>query len=663
MNRIFKHIVIIVVLSLVSLSFLPIVTPFHSSSQINTTPSGFLRVTLVGQPTSLNQLTAPSNCVSCWEIMELENAFGMPVWQNGSFDVQAGLFNGVTTNANATVWNLNIRSGATWSDGNPITSDDVNFTFGLKSNYIMNTARDFIRLTQEIKSVNVVNSSDIEFVLGVSDSRFGYVMSSQYYYMIVPEHVWAGQNYTSNNNFQQDVTSGPFYHLAYNGGSSLVLKANPHYWDGPGLAEIDVNFVSSNSVSESLLTNNQTDLAQVDLSAISQFQNNPQYSLKIEPDRGILYAEYNVSEAPFNEQTFRQAMAYAINTSAIVQDVYSGYATPGVDAPGLIPPSASAWYNQSATGYDYSLSQAKSRLVSIGYSYNSAGSLLYPNGTAVSLRVYTDTDVPSDALAAGQVVTYLQALGITTTLTQGPLDQIAQNYSLAQGGIRSGVYVGSTMTPLFGLGYLDVQPAFRLYYPWFVEEAQWITPTSANNQYRSWVDIVNSSVVESQVSQAILNIDALNAEYVPLIPLAYPDTAWVWRNNPLLTGFPQSAAVNGFDMGDYSLDPYTFSQISCSSILCPLPTSTTTTSANGSGTSTTSFTSGTQTSGSNLTQITSSGTNTTTLSSSTSSSTSTSLPISAPSNPYLKIIAIVVVIAAIAVGTVVVRMRRKQPNA
>jgi ABC-type transport system substrate-binding protein len=664
MKRVLRYLVILLVLgSLVSLSFIPVFSPFRSSSQVGVTPSGVLRLTLVGQPTSLNQLTASSSCVTCWEIMELENSFGMPVWQNGSFDVKGGLFNTITTNANATIWNLNIRPGATWSDGTPITSQDVNFTFGLKSDYIMNTIRDFIRLTPEIKSVDVVNSSNIQFVLGVSDSRFGYVLSSQYYYMIVPEHIWAGQNYTSNTNFAQDVTSGPFYHLSYNGGSSLVLKANPYYWNGPGLAEIDITFVLSNSQAESLLTSNQTDLAQVDLSAISQFQNNSQYGLKIEPDRGILYAEYNVTESPFNDQIFRQALAYAINTSAIAQNVYNGYATPGIDAPGLIPPSASAWYNQSATGYEYSLVQAKSLLGSIGYSTNSAGNLVYPNGTAVSLKVYTDTAVPSDAVAAQQVVGDLQALGITTTLIQGPLSQIAENYSLSLGGIRSGIYVGSTMTPLFGLGYLDVQPAFRLYYPWFIEEALWITPTSVDNQYRSLLEVVNSSVDESQVTQAILNIDGLNAEYLPLIPLAYPDSAWVWRNNPSLTGFPQSASVNGFDMGDYSLDPYTFSEISCSTILCPTPTSTST-STSGTGTSTSNFTSGTQTSGSNVTQTTSSGTGSSTGStpSSTNSTTSTLLPINAPSNPYLRIIAIVVVIAAIAVGTIVVRMRRKQPT-
>ena len=44
---------------------------------------GVLRMTLVGIPESLNQLTASPGCISCWQVMELEYAFGLPVQPNG----------------------------------------------------------------------------------------------------------------------------------------------------------------------------------------------------------------------------------------------------------------------------------------------------------------------------------------------------------------------------------------------------------------------------------------------------------------------------------------------------------------------------------------------------------------------------------------------------
>ena len=130
----------------------------------------------------------------------------------------------------------------------------------------------------------------------------------------VPEHVWAGTDYGNSPNFGQDVTSGPFYHLAYNGGNSLVLKANPYYWNSPGVSEIDVTFVAQSSQAPTQLLGNSTDLAQVTPDFVSGFVNNPQYGLNVEPDRGIAYLEYNVSEAPFSNTAFRQAMALAINT-------------------------------------------------------------------------------------------------------------------------------------------------------------------------------------------------------------------------------------------------------------------------------------------------------------------------------------------------------------
>ena len=63
----------------------------------------------------------------------------MPVQPNGALYPQAGLFDWMTSNSNATIWYFNIGPDAKWSDGKAITSADVNFTFGLTSGYIMET--------------------------------------------------------------------------------------------------------------------------------------------------------------------------------------------------------------------------------------------------------------------------------------------------------------------------------------------------------------------------------------------------------------------------------------------------------------------------------------------------------------------------------------------
>jgi len=517
-------------------------------------------MTLVGRPESFNQLTASPGCISCWEIMELEYAFGMPVQPNGTQYPQAGLFDWMNSSPNASIWYFNVRPGAEWSDSTPITSKDVNFTFGLGSGYIMGTPADFLGLGTNLKQVNVLNSSETEFVLNTSQPDFGPLLAAQSYYAVVPEHILAGTNYSNTANFGQDVTSGPFYHLPYDGGNGLVLKANPHYWNGPGVVEIDVTFVAESSLAPTMLVGNETDLAQVTPDFVSGFVNNPQFGLNVEPDRGIAYLEYNISEAPFSNTAFRQAMAYSINYTGIVQNVYKEYATPGSLGMGTIPPSATEWHNPSTVQYNYNLTAAKKLLSSQGYTWDSSGLLHYPNGTAVSFTIYTDNDVITDYETALQVSNYLNALGMQTHVTAESLSTIAGDYTSGTGNIRTQLVVASNTSPIFGLGFLDIEPGYAVYFPWFVSQPAWTAPASAQSKFENLTTIVDTSTNQTQVQQAVKAIDLLNSQTLPLIVLGYPDTIWVYRLGHF-SGFPSANSTTGFDMGAISLDPHTFAQI------------------------------------------------------------------------------------------------------
>jgi len=513
--------------------------------------------------------------------MELEYAFGLPVKPDGSPNSAAGVFDWIQSNANSTIWYFNVRPGAKWSDGVPITSTDINFTFGFGSGYIFGTPNDFIGLSSNVTSVQVLNSSETEFVLNKVEPNFGLSLASQFYFTPVPAHIWQGTNYTASPNFAQDVTSGPFYHLSYDGGTNLVLKANPYYWNGPGLAEIDVNFVTQSSQSATYLVGNQTDLAQVDPDFVSGFQNNTHFGINAEPDRGILYLEYNITQAPFNNLAFRQAMAYAINTTGIQQVVYKGFATPGILGEGTIPPSATTWHNPDTVQYPYNVTMAENLLKGQGYTYDSAGTLHNPDGTPVTFKIYTDTDVTTDYLTAQQVANYLNAIGIQITVVPESLSAIAGAYISGTGDIRSQMVVASNTSPIFGLGFLNIEPGFNVYFPWFFTQPHWILPTSAENNFNGNTTIVNTSTDPVQVQQAVRNIDLINSQNLPIVVLGYPDTIWIYRTDHL-TGFPGQSSTSGFDMGAISLDPATFSALQYSPSLSSPATMTTQTSTSAS---------------------------------------------------------------------------------
>jgi ABC-type transport system substrate-binding protein len=613
------------------------------SNAASPSPSGVLNLTIVGKPYSLNQRIASLVCSSCWQIISLENAFGMPVFQNGSLNTQAGLFDWITTNSNASVWDFNIRPNARWSDDASITSADIVFTFGLSSRYLIGTPYDYLHFSSLIQNVSEVNASETQFVLNETRADFGQLLSSQYYFAPIPEHVWTTKDFNSDNNFAQDVSSGPYYHLNYTRGPNLVLAPNPYYWNGPGLDEINVTFVNSSSDAASMLLSNHSDVAQIAAENVSSFVGNPDFAVRSELDRSLLYMEYDVTQWPFNNTDFRQALAYAINTSSIAQDVYAGYATPGGEAPGTIPPSSTLWHNASDPTYSYSVTLAKQLLSSAGYTWSSSNSLLYPNGTSVSFKIYTDTDVSTDPAAAEMVAQNLKALGISVSVVPTSLANITADYYLGVGDIKSQIVIASSDSSIFGVGPLDIRPGYDVYFPWLTPRAHWLMPVSADSQYLTYSRIVNSTTNATEVESAVKSIDSLNARYLPMIVLAYPYDLWVYRIGTQIGGFPGANSSDGFGMGNSNLDPVTFSGLSCTGS-CPVPITVTTRSTYTSTSVTTTAT----------------AENTTSMSSS-STSTSTTTPIAPPNNSNEEIITAVVIVFVIALGTVLARRRKPKP--
>ena len=553
--------------------------PLRNVTGVSLNPNSVLRIALVGRPSDLNPLTAGQNCASCRQIIDLEYNFGLPVFQNGSSYSNGGIFDWISSRQNSSIWDVNIRPGAIWSDGAPVTSADVNFTFTIALSSPNNSVNNFLDLSTKVKSILTLNSSETEFVLNGSETDFGSVISNQFYFPIVPAHIWQqNSSFLGSNNFGQDVTDGPFFHLTYNGGSNLILRANPESWIKPSIGEINVTFVSSENDSAQMLESNQTDLGKVDPTSAPNFASSP-FSLDVEPQRSILFAEYNISSPLFNNTAFRQAVAYGINTSAIVQNIYHGYATPGYLAEGGIPPTATAWHNVNLTKYPYNVTLAQSLLEEADYTFSANHTLLFSNGSSVSIGVFTDTDSQSDSAAATSTMGYLKALGIQTWITYEPATTLADQYASGNQSVRNGLIIISSNVPVFGFGTTNLMPGSRVYFPWAGlipenEQSTWLEPPFEQSTFKNLENLaINYSGLFPQIkdqiyAQAVQQIDLLNSKWLPVIVLAYPDALWAYRTDRQLSGFPQSQSIIGIDMGGLRLDPDTLSQITCGGQIC-----------------------------------------------------------------------------------------------
>ena len=427
-------------------------------------------------------------------------------------------------NANYSQWNFNIRPGLKWSNGQNITAQDMLATYG--NNYAFNASFDFTGIHSEVSNSYAANSSEAVFVLNKSDPWFPLLISQVVFVNIIPKSAidQYGPNY---NGFGSPVVDGPFMAVNYTAGASeAILKPNP-YWStiglpNPQICQIDVNFVESDTSADTLLQEGATDLAPVDPGAAASVVTNPNVHIMVETAAEIQQVTYNVTAYPTNMTQFRQALAYAVNQSAIAQQASKGYAATAYTSEGLVPTVVSSLYNPHQQNYSFSPTTATSLLNSIGITKGSDGKMHYPNGTVVSVTIQADTEHSIDVVGAGIMASDLQAIGISATTQIVARSVIASAASEVPGTL----YLTTGEAPVFPSAYVDALPGWDVYTHPAIATKYWEYPPHANDLYNGNFSLLSSTDNMTLVGQYLNNIQALNAQYLPILVLTYPDFLW-----------------------------------------------------------------------------------------------------------------------------------------
>ena len=195
------------------------------------------------------------------------------------------------------------------------------------------------------------------------------------------------------------------------------------------------------------------------------------------------------------------------------------------------------WYNSKEAQYSFDQSKSLSLLSAIGITKGSDGKLHYANGTAVTLSLWTDTDNTEDTIGAGAIQKNLQQLGFTVNLQTVSISSIVGDYNQNLNGIRSAVILATSNPPVWGNPYLDSLPAWDVYWLATTPSHHWEYPPSADTAYQSNYSAFLATANQTLEQQYLNNIQALNAQYLPTIVLAYPDALWAyntqhWSNWP-----------------------------------------------------------------------------------------------------------------------------------
>ncbi|MGI0092350.1 MAG: ABC transporter substrate-binding protein [Nitrososphaerales archaeon] len=624
---------------------------FNTSASSPSSCPASRTVTYVTQPIpqSFNFLN-PSG-ISSFDIASLEylSLAPFPLNPNGSLDWTVSLSNWMSSDSNYSQWTFHIRPGATWSNGTAVTASDV-VTWASPS-YALNPQYDFAGLHSEVVGVHAVNSDTVTFNLNVSDAQFPSRASLYYYAPVVsPTDVAKGP---AAPLFGTGLADGPWYVANYTSGSTTgVMLPNP-YWPGqkPSACVIDIIFVENSALEIPFLVSGQADLAGYlpygDTPSLQGHSNlhisttNPQLGTDM---------VYNITQYPYNMTEFRQALAYSINTSAIVQQSLFSYGVPSNNAQGEVP-STSPFYNSHEQQYPYNVTAAVNLLHSIGFTGGGGAStpLRFPNGTQMSLTIYTDSSKAWDPDIEKQVAGFITNLGINAQTQTLTTQNLGADYASNAFNIRNNLVIYSSGGPLYFSPWLDGQQGCNTMgtpgcYGWFAAasadgQTHWEYPPSADVEYQSNLTALDGAPPTNITGQAayLSNIELLNAQYLPVIMLAYPDKLFAYNTAHWTSWSSYILSSTGLNVTMFNA-------------LQPAGGSTTSVTSTTSSTSMTSITGSVSTSTSGVTS---------THSSITASTTATTATTSASSIGTIELIAGIVIVIIIIGGIAAYLMRRR----
>ncbi len=353
-----------------------------------------------------------------------------------------------------------LKPGLKWSDGEPLTADDVIFTMDLIYDPKVQTnmregmlldAPDgkggFKRVPLQYKKLD---ERTVQFTFPAPYAPAREILS----FSIAPKHKLeaayrAGQPNTTqfnstwgvNVNVKDLVSCGPWILESYVPGQRLVYKRNPNYWkkdkQGRPLPYLDtyVNLIVPDLNTITLkFRSGETDLVSeiqhTDFPGFKRGEKAGNYTtFNLGPSETTNFVSFNQNPRSvvakrqpalikaFRDVRFRQAVAYAINRKRIIDQVYLGLASPLY---GAMTPANKQFYNADVAKYPYDVAKAKALLLAMGMKDGDGDGVLELDGQNIKFNILTNVQNSQRKVMVAIIADNLRQVGLGVTFT--PID-------------------------------------------------------------------------------------------------------------------------------------------------------------------------------------------------------------------------------------------------
>jgi peptide/nickel transport system substrate-binding protein len=447
------------------------------------------------------------------------------------------------------VYEVTLREGIEWTDGTPMTAEDVVFTVELGQI----PSVPYSNLWNWLESAEAVDDRTARFTF--TEPRVGEWEIWIYSRQILPRHIWESHANDDIMSFANEnpVGSGPYKYHSHTE-QRMVLERNDDWWGTEALGlEMQPRYIvdivnPSNEVALGLISRGQVDLSTNFLPGIDQlvegdfnittFYPDPPYML---PANTAMLIP-NHEREPLDDPAFRRALAFSINVQLIVENVYRNIVQPA--SPVGLHPVWEQFVDQnvvSASGFAADMAQsynpdtARQILADAGYEdTNGDGFVETPDGEEIELTLITPAGWTDWNGAADVVATGAQEVGINIIPQTPDAGAVDDARTTGDFDLLFNNWTGLESTPWQLYNYVFQLP---------VQENQATNNFARYENEEGWEltqQVGRLSAQDPAIQEPQTRLQEIMLEEMPVIPMWY-NGLWSQVNNDVWTNWPSDA--------------------------------------------------------------------------------------------------------------------------
>ncbi|TKT78230.1 peptide ABC transporter substrate-binding protein [Aquamicrobium sp. LC103] len=221
-------------------------------------------------------------------------------------------------------WRVNLKPGVTWSDGQPFTAKDVEFTYQTIVNpSVAARSRSGFDLIDGIK---IVDDHTVEITLKRAYVPFYWAWQSMH---IVPHHLLSGESDINTSGFNaQPIGTGAYILQSRTAGSHMIYEANPNYHRGaPKIKQFIHKFVPDQLVAYGQMRTGEIDyfgLVGIPYDRWEEARGLPGRTFQLNPQPYVQFIYFNTEKPQFTDPKVRKALYIACEMEKSIQDINFG---------------------------------------------------------------------------------------------------------------------------------------------------------------------------------------------------------------------------------------------------------------------------------------------------------------------------------------------------